>query len=478
MISRLCFAAILCASLLTYNLAHAAELKDVTLSKDATYTEVNLKFDTAPAFSEMFRYGPDRYILTFAKTKSSVPKASLDKLAKLPGKLLTRISVATSGADTSVGFYLNLRTTPLVRKIEGGYAVRFFNDVLLRREYVLGPGVVYTEKSVCGDDRYCPPGGNLSLYMVRIAPGSKARVYSVESRGYDRKTRVRTPSSFARKESADVVINGGFFGGQGQHLSTLVVDGVMLATGVYPTRPMLVVTEDGNVLLGRYNVQTLLLFGGKALSINAKNYPFASGKTIVYDATYPIETLPQSGMYYYTVTSGRLKFYSADTKGLTLAAGQLLLATDIMPEANPLRQIPDGSEVKLETRITDADGNTLLAQSAIGGAPMLVEKGKVAITNENDNVKDDIAKSVRSRTAVALTKDGSLLLCVVREDEDAGYGGVTLDALARVLVAEGAVTAMNLDGGGSSAMVIAGVSVNEPESEQRPVSNALVVKLP
>jgi exopolysaccharide biosynthesis protein len=452
--------------------AHAAELKDVTVTTQPAYTEVSLRFDVAPPYSDMFRYGPDRYIVTFAKTKSTIAKTSLDKLAELPGKLLTRVTVAPSGADISIGFYLNLRTIPLVRKVEGGYAVRIYGQQKLRREQPLGSGVSYIEAQSTSDS------GNLALHIVRIAPGSKAHLYAVESRGYDRKTRIRTPSSFARKENADVVINGGFFGGQGQHLSTLVVDGVMLASGVYPTRPMLVVTENGDVKLGRFNVQTLLLFGGKALSINAKNYPFASGKTIVYDSTYPIESLPQSGMYYYTVTNGKLKFYSADTKGLTLAAGQLLLATDIMPEANPLRQIPDGSDVKLETRITDADGNTLLAESAMGGAPMLVENGKVAISNENDKVKDDIARSVRSRTAVALTKDGSLLLCVVREDESAGYGGVNLDALARALIGEGAVTAMNLDGGGSSALVLAGVSMNEPESEQRPVSNALILKLP
>jgi exopolysaccharide biosynthesis protein len=36
---------------------------------------------------------------------------------------------------------------------------------------------------------------------------------------------------------------------------------------------------------------------------------------------------------------------------------------------------------------------------------------------------------------------------------------------------------MNLDGGGSSAMVVAGQVLNCAESEQRPVSNALVLKL-
>jgi exopolysaccharide biosynthesis protein len=472
----LLIAPVVCAFLLLTHVADAAELRDVALTEKTAYFEIALKFDSTPSFSETRRYSPDRYVLTFAKTKPVVPKPALEKLSALSSKFLSRISIAASGEDTAVGFYLNIGTLPLVRKAESGYTVRIYKQAQQRTELTLGPGVTLVQREVAGNPNVCP-GGNLALYLVRVMPDAKASIYSVAADRYDHKTRSRTPSSFARKESADVVINGGFFGGKGQHLSTLVEDGVMRATGVYPTRPMLVITEEGEVLLGRYNVETSLLFGGKRLTISAKNYPFESGKTIVYDSTYPLDTLPQTGMFYYTLTGGKLKFYAADTKGLTLASGQLLLATDIMPEANPLKQIPDGSEVRVETRITDSAGNKLLAQSAIGGAPMLVEAGKVALSNEDDKVKDDIAKSVRSRTAVGLARDGSLLLAVVREDEDCGFGGLTLDALARLLISEGAVTAMNLDGGGSSAMVVAGLVLNEPVSEERGVSNALVLKL-
>ena len=466
---------VLCALALT-SYVHAAELRSVSLSQQPYYTEAVLAFDQPPAYTSVLRHGPDRYVLTFAKTKPLVPKPALDKLAKLDGDLLTRISVAPSGDDCAVGFYLNLASEPLIRKTGSGYALRFYSSVQQRTEQTLGPGVTLIQKQVSGNPNACP--GNLALYMVRIAPGAKSDVYTVSGDHYDHKTRIRTPSSYARKEAADVVINGGFFGGQGQHLSTLVENGVMRATGVYPTRPMLVITNDGQRLLGRYNVETTLLFGGKRLTINALNYPFESGKTIVYDATYPIESLPQSGMYYYVISGGALKFYAADTKGLTLGQGEMLLATDIMPEANPLRQIPDGTGVKVETRITDNAGTTLLARSVVGGAPMLVENGQVALSNTEDKVKADIGASQRSRTAVALLRDGSLLLAVVKEQEATGYCGVTLDNLAHLLMAEGAVTAMNLDGGGSSAMVIGGASINEAEADQRPVSNALVVKVP
>lgn len=147
-----------------------------------------------------------------------------------------------------------------------------------------------------------------------------------------------------------------------------------------------------------------------------------------------------------------------------------------MPEVNPLKQVPDGAAVELETRITDTSGQTVQAASAIGGAPMLVENGAVEISVGEDKVRADVAKSERSRTAVGVTPSGQLILAVVKEEEDAGFSGMTLKALASLLIAEGAVTAMNLDGGGSSAIVVAGQVLNEPEGTQRPVANVLVVK--
>ena len=87
-----------------------------------------------------------------------------------------------------------------------------------------------------------------------------------------------------------------------------------------------------------------------------------------------------------------------------------------------------------------------------------------------------LAKSERSRTAVALTQSGQLILAVVKELESAGYGGVTLEALADLLRAEGAYTAMNLDGGGSSAIVAAGQLLNLSEKDERTVSNVLILK--
>lgn len=451
--------------------AVAAELREVELTREQYFMEVRLGFDKKPAYTESFRYDPDRFLLTFTDCSLVAPAAQLEQLAEIEHHLLTRVSTYAGADNLAVGFYVNQRVEPLIRYDANNYYVRFYTAARSERVTQLATGVSLTEKISAYR------GSNFHLYLVKVDPGAGAELYTAAADCYDGKTRRRAPSSFARRELADIVINGGFFGGAGEHLSTLVEDGVIRATGVYPTRPLLVVTDTGQVMIGRYNVETALLVNGQRIPVSARNYPYQSGKVMVYDHRYPIENLPQTGMYYYLLENDTLRFYSSSTSGLWLAPEVRLIASDIMPEVNPLRGIADGTAVRLETRITDSAGQVVQAQSAVGGAPMLIERGAIEISVVEDKVRADISRSERSRTAVALTQGGVLLLAVVREMESAGYGGVTLEALGEILLGEGAYTAMNLDGGGSSAIVVAGELLNLTEAAERPVSNVLVLKV-
>jgi hypothetical protein len=87
--------------------------------------------------------------------------------------------------------------------------------------------------------------------------------------------------------------------------------------------------------------------------------------------------------------------------------------------------------------------------NAISGDRMLVEKGK--------RVENLESQAVEPRTAVGLNQNGRWLFLVVIDGRQAGYSlGATLPETADFLVSLGAYTALNLDGGGSSAIVVEG----------------------
>ena len=86
---------------------------------------------------------------------------------------------------------------------------------------------------------------------------------------------------------------------------------------------MLVVTDGGEVLIGRYNVVTALVYRDpsgeeKRLTVNAKNYPFQQSKVMVYDQDYPLDTLPQEAMFYYLLRNHKIEYHGSDTKGITV----------------------------------------------------------------------------------------------------------------------------------------------------------------
>ena len=87
--------------------------------------------------------------------------------------------------------------------------------------------------------------------------------------------------------------------------------------------------------------------------------------------------------------------------------------------------------------------------NAVSGDRMLVDKGK-----RLENLE---SQSVEPRSAVGANQNGSWLYLVVIDGRQPGYsGGATFPELADFLISLGAYTALNLDGGGSSAIVIEG----------------------
>ncbi|NMB47013.1 MAG: phosphodiester glycosidase family protein [Firmicutes bacterium] len=113
---------------------------------------------------------------------------------------------------------------------------------------------------------------------------------------------------------------------------------------------------------------------------------------------------------------------------------------------------------------------------AVGGGPRLLRGGELAITAEEERFQPDITRGRAPRTALGITASGELLLMTVNGRQDNISIGMTLEELAELMLNLGAVEAMNLDGGGSSTMVVRGIVLNAPsDGKPRPVNNALLV---
>ena len=145
-------------------------------------------------------------------------------------------------------------------------------------------------------------------------------------------------------------------------------------------------------------------------------------------------------------------------------------------------QPSDNEPVLYISRTNQARFNTPIGRvyNAISGNRMLLERGELAV---------DLVSDPEPRTAVGLDQRSRRLILVVVDGRQPGYSeGMTLDELAQLLLEAGAFNAMNMDGGGSSTLVVEGLFgqaqvLNSPVNRQvpgreRPVGNHLGIYAP
>jgi hypothetical protein len=117
-------------------------------------------------------------------------------------------------------------------------------------------------------------------------------------------------------------------------------------------------------------------------------------------------------------------------------------------------------------------------ETAIGGGPVLVQNNQVKVTN-NEELKfaGKAINDKHPRTAMGYTKDGQLIILVI-EGRNPTARGATLIQEAQILKDLGCVEALNLDGGGSSCLLINGKETIKPSDSQgqRAVPAVFIIK--
>ena len=115
------------------------------------------------------------------------------------------------------------------------------------------------------------------------------------------------------------------------------------------------------------------------------------------------------------------------------------------------------------------------AVDIMGAGPRLVQAGQVNVTAAAEEFPGDIRYGRAPRSAIAVLKNGNYLFGVV-DGRQADSHGLTLTEWAELLKKVGAQDAVNLDGGGSSELVVGGEVQNSPsDGSERRVGSALIV---
>lgn len=145
----------------------------------------------------------------------------------------------------------------------------------------------------------------------------------------------------------------------------------------------------------------------------------------------------------------RVSDVRTESTATAIPAGQLLLtANKNCPYYDELLKFNVGDEVTLNVACNDEALRE--AAYATGCGDILVQDGAVTDASAWDA---SIAKR-NPRTAVGIKADGTVVLYELDGRSSSYSNGLTLADLADEFVSQGCVTAVNLDGGGSSAMLM------------------------
>ncbi len=134
-----------------------------------------------------------------------------------------------------------------------------------------------------------------------------------------------------------------------------------------------------------------------------------------------------------------------------------------------------GDTIKLVWRIPET---TWQLVEAIGGLPRLVRDGNISIESAREGGSASFTNNRHPRSAVGFNADTSRFFFVTVDGRHPGYSdGMTLPELAMFMRELGCTQALNLDGGGSTTMVVRGKVVNRPSDAtgERAVTNALLL---
>ncbi len=143
--------------------------------------------------------------------------------------------------------------------------------------------------------------------------------------------------------------------------------------------------------------------------------------------------------------------------------------------------IDSNKQLNLSTVLKNPSIKKWKMQTAVGGGPVLLQNGEIKISN-NEEMKfaGKAIDDKHPRTAMGYTKEGKLIILVIQGRFPGIAEGATLLQAAQIFKDLGCVEAINLDGGGSSCLLVNGKETIKPSDAagQRAVPAVFLIRYP
>lgn len=299
---------------------------------------------------------------------------------------------------------------------------------------------------------------------------------------------LETTSSIASRYGATAAVNAGFFRTSDTYRGE--PSGILAMNRKLISDPI-----EGRAAVGliKSSAGTEILFGhlkffgyvesdlGRRCVIGGLNRPRGAGELIIYTPEFHRTTLTTPNGVEVIVRKNKITRIHDGKGSSVIPPGGFVISGSGRAREWVLSNLRAGSLVRFRSQLVPVEREKTelwkRASYIVGGGPQLIKEGRVAIEPEEERIAAKFISDRHPRTAIARLKDGRLLLATVDGRQPGRSVGMSLPELAGLLLEYGVLEAINLDGGGSTTMVVNGKLVNSPSDPtgERPVSDAILI---
>ena len=320
-------------------------------------------------------------------------------------------------------------------------------------------------------------------WVVNVLVLDPSRTRLELGRAGDRLAGTETTSSIARRRGALAATNGGYFRTDGPYRGEpagIVVRAGKVLSEPSRRRPGLAVSNKGaRTRLGIVDAEVraeVVVSKGVRRRIDAINRPRLDDELILFTPELGSTTMTGPGGVEAIVEGGRVSDIVEGAGGAAIPRAGWVLSASGAAAAWARANLRRGAMLKTRFDVRLDPKPDFTAEFVVGGGPRLVRGGRPA-AGDPGIYGSGFADARHPRTAVGVRADGRILLVTVDGRQPEKSVGMTIAEIADLLIGLGAVEAINMDGGGSTTMVIDGKVVNSPSdlAGERPVGDALLV---
>lgn len=290
-------------------------------------------------------------------------------------------------------------------------------------------------------------------------------------------------------------INADFFEADGEIINNMISEGKYVKAVKFTDSPFnpfvntqFAITEEKKLLMEQFVFSgQLILPNGISEPINRINSKADSNSVTLYNSFQGghSPTAPESWFVSEITLESIRENY--DTLFYIVSdsfqyGGNTKINSDFILSANNKYARYIETEIKTEDTlriILRMNPNYLNINSLIGGWPRLVKDGKnlISINDSFEGSLPRFSNNRHPRTGIGFSKDSSAIFFITVDGRQQTSRGMTLLEFADLMIAEGIYQGLNLDGGGSTTMVINNKIVNSPSDKtgERKVGNCIVL---